>query len=253
MRYSTGLSNEQITVLFGLVEAEFLTTEAKPKVPPVLGLYGSMIIALRYLRTNHTETEIAETIGRSQPTVSRAITALTPLLERVLARIVPTAEDVAVSQSVIIDGSLLPCWSWKDHPELYSGKHKTTGYNVQVACDLAGRVRWVSDPVDGRRHDSAALAASGLLDTTDTILHVGDKGYQGCHMITPIKKPIGRALHETEIAFNKQVNQIRYVIERGIAHLKNWNILHTDYRRPIATCAATITAAIGLYFFTATE
>ena len=30
----------------------------------------------------------------------------------------------------------IQCWSWKDHPELYSGKHKTTGLNVQVACTL---------------------------------------------------------------------------------------------------------------------
>ena len=39
---------------------------------------------------------------------------------------------------LIVDGTLLECWSWKDHPELYSGKHKTTGLGVQVACSQCG-------------------------------------------------------------------------------------------------------------------
>ncbi|RNI20983.1 transposase family protein [Flexivirga caeni] len=105
--------------------------------------------------------------------------------------------------------------------------------------------------MDGRRHDKAALAASGLLDTPHTTrpVHVGDKGYQGCDMITPIKKPAGGTLHATDKAYNKQVNQIRYVVERANAHLKNWKILHTDYRRSLDTFATSITVAIGLYFF----
>jgi hypothetical protein len=128
----------------------------------------------------------------------------------------------------------------------------TVGYNIQVACNLSGRVLWVSDPVDGRRHDSAALAESGLLAPTDidVSIHLGDKGYQGAHVITPIEKPVGRALHGAEIAFNKQDNKLRSVVERGIALLKNWKTRHTDYRRPIHTFKSTITAAIGLYFFT---
>lgn len=57
--------------------------------------------------------------------------------------------------SGVIDGSLLPCWSWADHPELYSGKHKTTGHNCQVVVDLGGRVVHLSDPVPpGSRGES---------------------------------------------------------------------------------------------------
>jgi DDE superfamily endonuclease len=48
-------------------------------------------------------------------------------------------------------------WSWASRPELYSGKHKTAGMNIQVACNLAGRLAWISDPVDGSRHDSYCL------------------------------------------------------------------------------------------------
>jgi hypothetical protein len=36
------------------------------------------------------------------------------------------------------------------------------------------------------------------------------------------------------------------VVERVIVNIKNWRILHTDYRRPIDSFTATISATIGL-------
>jgi hypothetical protein len=39
------------------------------------------------------------------------------------------------------------------------------------------------------------------------------------------------------------------VIEQVIAHLKTWRILDTDYRRPIDTFHATISAVIALHFW----
>ena len=38
----------------------------------------------------------------------------------------------------IIDGTLLPSWSWATRPELYSGKHKTTVVNMNAGGGLAG-------------------------------------------------------------------------------------------------------------------
>lgn len=253
MRYSTGLSTAQITALFGWVRETVDTTDQPPPFPPFLGLFKSFIITLKYLRTNRVQADIAEGMHISQPSVSRAITALTPILEQALCALIPVADDLDPDRIHVIDGSLLPCWSWRDHPELYSGKHKTTGLNIQIACDLAGHVTWVSDPVDGRRHDTAALEESGLLNGLDPDRIFGDKGYQGTGMITPIKKPAHRDLINHEREYNHQVNQKRSVIERAIAHLKNWTILHTDYRRPLHTFPQTITAAIGLYFFSRTE
>jgi len=148
-----------------------------------------------------------------------------------------------------VDGSLLPCWSWASHPELYSGKHKTTGMNVQVVCDLTGRLAWISDPIAGRRHDTAALQTSGVLHTLDAKQWIGDKGYIGNGMITPIRKPAHRDLLDWEKTFNTAVNKIRYLIERTIANIKTWRILHTDYRRPIATFTETISTVIALEFY----
>jgi hypothetical protein len=82
---------------------------------------------------------------------------------------------------------------------------------------------------------------------------LGDKGYVGNSMLTPIKKPIGRNLLDWEKEFNMQINKIHAVDEQAIANFKSWRILHTDYRRPISTFTATISAVIGLYFYAASE
>lgn len=71
----------------------------------------------------------------------------------------PTVEDLVSAARLIVDGTLLECWSWKNHPELYSGKHRTAGLNVQVACTQAGALAWVSDTRDGRVHDTEVLRA----------------------------------------------------------------------------------------------
>ena len=104
-----------------------------------------------------------------------------------------------------MDGSLLPCWSWASHPQLYSGKHKTTGMNVQVPCTLNGDLAWISDPIDGSRHDTYCLRESGVLLTLDPGDWVGDKGYVGNDMITPFKKPADRDLLDWENEFNTQI------------------------------------------------
>jgi Helix-turn-helix of DDE superfamily endonuclease len=87
--------------------------------PPSLGLFNSVVIALTYMRRNRVQEELAETYGTSQSTVSRAISAVTLLIKKVLAPYVPTAEDLDGRRQYLVDGTLLPCWSWAAHPELY--------------------------------------------------------------------------------------------------------------------------------------
>ena len=52
-------------------------------------------------------------------------------------------------------------------------------------------------------------------------------------MITPKRKPPNLPLHPDDKTYNKTVNQIRYKIERVIANIKTWRVLHTGYRRPL--------------------
>jgi hypothetical protein len=133
--------------------------------------------------------------------------------------------------------------------ELYSGKHSTTGMNVQVACTLSGRLTWISDALPGSRHDSWCLSESGALTGFPPGSWIGDKGYIGKDMNTPIRKPAHRDLLDWEREFSTAVNRIRYVIERVIANFKAWRIMHTDYRRPLATFTTTISTVIALHFY----
>ena len=250
MYYTTGFSRDQITDLCEAVHRESANGKNVPW-PPCLGLFRAVAVTLTYMRRNRVQDELAETYGVSQSTISRAISAITPALGEALADYVPTADELDPRAQYIVDGSLLPCWSWASNPELYSGKHKTTGMNVQVACTLSGSLAWISDPFAGSRHDSYCLNESGVLLTLDPGNWLGDRGYVGNSMITPIKKPIYRDLLDWEEEFNTQINKIRWTIEQTIAHLKTWRILHTDYRRPLATFAATISTVVALHFYAA--
>jgi hypothetical protein len=252
MYNTTGLTKAQITELCSRIDAIELSPRMR-KWPPILGLRGAVAVTLTYLRRNRVQAEIAEDHGVSQPTVSRAISAITPLLVRALSGYVPTVGDLDGRTQYVLDGTLLPCWSWRSSPGLYSGKHKTTGMLVLVACTLYGHISWISDPVEGRHHDSWCLDDSGLLDADDAPGFIGDKGFVGKGMLTPFKKPQGGKLMNWQKEFNKRVNQIRYVIEQVIANFKTWRIMHTDYRRPIGTFTETISAVVCLHFYKLAE
>jgi hypothetical protein len=248
---TTGLYRDEIENLCGSFHEA--TINRKATWPVGFGLYKSILVTLIYIRQNRVQEEIAETYDTSQSTISRAISAVTALLAELLRGHVPTADELDPVRQYIVDGTLLPCWSWADHPELYSGKHKTTGMNVQIVCTQEGQLVWISDPIAGSRHDTFCLGQSGVLTEQDPQNWIGDKGYIGNDIITPFRKPADRGLLEWEKEFNTQVNKIRYVIERAIANFKTWRILHTDYRRPLKTFKETISAVVGLTFYLAGE
>lgn len=252
MYHTTGFSKTAIVDICARIVEFFPVRKRVTGRKPALGLFRSVVVTLAYLRRNHVQQELADFFDASQSTISRTIATFVQILKVVFTQGVPSVEDLDPETQYIIDGTLLPCWSWRALPELYSGKHHTTGVNVQVACTLTGELAWISDPLPGSVHDAKAIRESGLLDTPSTDenppSHLGDKGYIGLGMITPKRKPIHRPLVEQEKDFNRQVNQIRYQIERTIANLKTWRILHTDYRRPYTTFSDTIAAVIGLEF-----
>ena len=81
MQHTTGFTKDEIYALCGLVRRE--TADAQETVwPPILGLFKAVVVTLTYLRRNRVQAELAETFGVSQPTISRAISGLTPVLVR---------------------------------------------------------------------------------------------------------------------------------------------------------------------------
>ena len=247
MECTTGLTDDEFDGLLA-----WLREEGVEGYPPILGLSGSLRATLMYLRQNIVQAVIGEILGVSQPTVSRAIKAITAAISRTLAVLLLTAEEVPRDCDCRGGRHLLPCLGWRDRRDLWLVKHGSAGMNVQILVRLDGGFVWASDPYPGSMHDVAALDASGLLDGIDPSGWIGDKGYVGRGMITPHKKPPNGELSETEKEENRSVNRIRQVVERTIAHIKSWRILHTPYRRPLETFEQTITAALALYSFKTT-
>jgi lactam utilization protein B len=137
------------------------------------------------------------------------------------------------------------------HRELWAGKHETTGLNFQVVIDAWRQLVTISQPIGGCAHDMRALQESGLqelLALADAVF--ADKGYKGSGYFTPRKKPAGGELTDTQKQHNAQISASRVPVERAIATIKVWRILHTDYRRPLKTFQDTFHAVIELNWFT---
>jgi hypothetical protein len=197
---TTGLDNIRFDELVEMVGArvEWDSPTGRPKA---LTLEQAVKATLIYFKNNVTEEVIAELMFVDQSTVSRAIADIEIAIADALDDWVPDLDEAVRGTATVVDGSVLPCWSWASHPELYSGKHHTTGHNHQFVVTLDGRLAHVTDPLPGSVHDTKVVRESGILDVLDPTNVFGDKGYVGTGVITPFKKPIGGELVDWQRKF----------------------------------------------------
>src|SRR5690348_18351665 len=97
--------------------------------PKSLGLYKAVEAACMYLRQNAAQEFIGDVRDTSQPTISRYLAVLVPLVKSVLEEFVPSAADaieVVKGRVVLVDGTLTPCWSYEGHRKLGIKRHRTT-------------------------------------------------------------------------------------------------------------------------------
>jgi hypothetical protein len=224
--------------------------------PRACGLYRAVEVACMYERQNCTEEFIGDLLNMSQPTVSRIVGHIVPVVRSVLEEFVPTAQEaieVVKGRVCLVDGTITPCWSYDDHPELWSRKHATTGFNAQLVGLLNGAAVYVSDPLPGKTHDVTAFEKTPVAEIVkNSGGAIADKGYQGHVEAVPRKKTRGGKLSEGDKKYNASISSLRAPIEQIIAHFKLWRILHTDYRRPYDTYRDSYDAARALFFFSIT-
>jgi transposase len=220
------------------------------------GLYRAVETACMYIRQNCTQEFIGNLLNMSQPTVSRIVTKLVPIVKDVLEEFVPVAKDaleMVEGRVCLVDGTITPCWSYADHPELWSRKKGTTGFNAQLISLLDGTPVYISDPLAGSTHDKVAFTETPVAEIIQNSGGgIGDKGYQGTSLATPRKKPKKGKLSKRDKESNKEISALRAPVERVFAHFKSWRIMHTDYRRPYDTYRDAFDAARGLFFFSIT-
>lgn len=257
----TGLTVGQLNMLTMLVAAE-IGSLVKPgaKKPPVVGLFDSVVMVVMLMRRNTPQSVTAAHFRCSQPTVSRRWDLLRPVIGKVLARHVPhPVQVIGRAGTALVDGTICPVWDWSAIPDLYSGKAKYTGMNVQIACNLQGHVAAIGPvPVHGARHDAYAFEASGLKEILQKSMgddNAGaDLGYVGVEGIgiVPFKRLSGAELLDWQREFNATFSKIRAAVEHAVAKVKTWRILSKEggrYRCPIDKFESMLKAVTGLFFF----
>ena len=187
------------------------------------------------MRRNGTQAAAAAHFHCSQPTVSRRWDLLRPVIGRVLAPYVPAPVQGSAAGTALVDGTVCPVWDWSAIPDLYSGKAKYTGMNVQIACNLKGDVAAIGPvPVHGARHDAYAFEASGLKEILEQAIASGDTGadlgYIGVDGIgiVPLKRLSGAELLDWQREFNTIFSKIRAAVEHAVAKVKTWRMLSRE-------------------------
>ncbi|MEU6221927.1 transposase family protein [Streptomyces sp. NPDC047022] len=184
----TGLDTDQLDGLVARVHQELVEDPDPPVVPGrmwALGLYKSVVLVLFLLRQNPVQEAAAELLGVSQATVSRRWTALMSVVEKILAGHVPDLAEASAGRIVLVGRTLVTTWDWASQGStMFSGKHRDTGFNVQVAATLAGDLLAVSAPFPGSRHDMHAWRHSGFPEAFTDREGIGDLGYIGSGMLT---------------------------------------------------------------------
>ena len=220
-----------------------------PKVgrPPKLDVVDALRLCLCWLRRNMTFEELGEDFGIGTTTAWEYAHGMAEFLAKLIGCPAESLTGQVAGKICLVDGTLIPTCNWRHRRDLHSGHRKRYGVNVQILCDVHGRVDAHSEAVPGSWHDKHCFDETGLA----AILAgcgglIGDTGYQGIDGITPIKQHPDRKLTDDQHRFNAQVASLRAVVERAIAHIKNWRIMTTRYRGHLDRIDNVILAAIGL-------
>jgi DDE superfamily endonuclease len=249
----TGLEYEQVLELEDRVEGYLGGWHPVCGRRREMELFEAVVATLFYYRHNCSQEVTGVVFGVSQSTISRMVNSLEEPIAAVLDCEIPELVEVIAGRVIIPDGTLIPTRNRAAHPELYSGKRHRSGAAVQILSDTDGQLRHVGEPIAGSIHDVRAFRETGLAavltEHMNDNLVIADLGYRGEPLVTPVRKPPKGELSPAQIEANKYLSGIRSAVERCIAHLKNWKILATGYRRPLRKLALCLAAVAALEFY----
>lgn len=119
--------------------------------------------------------------------------------------------------------------------QYYSGKKKRHTLKTQIVVGPAGDIWAVSDTVPGAQHDKKLYdertVGQQLAEDEAMLGAAGFQGIQHAHSaILPHKKPKGGTLTDAQKVRNRQISQVRVIVENSIARLKIFRVLAERYR-----------------------
>lgn len=259
MRYHStcGLTPAQTTELIARAWDVHQGRECGERYDFELPFGRAVVMILILVRHNLAQELTGDLYGVSQATVSRIYRYLLPILGQVTMMDRAHLADALVCGVVLVDGTPIPTGNRASTgKENFNGKHRKQALNVQVAAWSDGTLADVSEPVPGRRHDSAALRMVGWADQIADARHqnpdlavVADSAY-GAHTDWAARpKPAGKLRPTEDIRFNRAIASFRAPVERTIALLKQWRILSTGYRGRLTELPTVIHVIVNLEFY----
>jgi hypothetical protein len=236
-------------VVVELAELEFPDWDKPEGRPKGLSLVLALRLTLCRLRRNATYNDLAEDFGIGVTTAWNYYQRMVAFLADTLGCGDEESLSALVEGTVcLVDGTLVPTFNWRHRKDLFSGKRRRNGVNVQFFVDLHGRIFGASRAYPGSWHDIHSFREAGGVDVVkNSGGSVGDLGYEGeADVNTPIKRKPGTPLLDWQVEFNTRLAKIRVAAEWGIGHAKNWRILSTCYRSDLTRIDTDIQAAVGL-------
>jgi hypothetical protein len=160
----TGLRGDQVAELVGgvfdLLGGVWQPVRGRRRV---VGLYRAVVLTVFLMRRNESQVVAGEPFGCSQSTVSRIARRLRPL-RAVTADFADQIRQQAKQSAELVDGFLAPTGNRAGVPRPLLGQAPRRWVERPSLSDPAGRLVDTGLPVASARHDSKALAESGIAD-----------------------------------------------------------------------------------------
>ena len=201
-----------------------------------LELSEQLLLCLIYYRTYASQAFIGLVFNISSPTVSRRVRAMTILMADHFARperkIKLSTKDQNELLYLMIDGTERPVQRPKTPSKRkakYSGKKKRHTASHQIITDDKKRILAVGSAQPGRKHDKR-IYDEARVDKPPGVLVLGDLGYLGTSLETPIKASKNHPLTKEQKSYNTWHAKLRIGVEHGICRMKKVRIFAETHR-----------------------
>jgi hypothetical protein len=275
-RRLTGLDPAAFRTLLPQVEQAFLDAQQRRRQRPnrqrrpgagpkfTLGVADQLLVLLIYYRTYVSHVFLACLFAVDDATICRTLRRIEPLLAgifRIPERRVELQPDEI--RELFFDGTERPTRRPKKRQRrCYSGKKQRPTLKNQVVVvrkrKPAGRrkagqqqqrrlrVAAVSPTAPGKVHDKQVYERTRTI-VPPGVARIGDTGYQGTTLHTPVKKPRGQELTRRQRRGNRRLSRRRLAAEHGIGKMKIWRLAGERYRNPVRRHTLVIKNVAGLH------
>jgi len=202
-------------------------------------LYGyenHLLALLLYYRCYVTYEFLSFFFNTHETTVMRSIKRI----EKIAVKVLHIEKNREINKDdaeyLILDAAEQPIQRpKKGQKKYYSGKKKRHTVKTQYIVDPDGKIKSVSKPYEGKKHDFDIYKSQKKRDRFSGVPKKADSGYQGINKYDknaeiPFKKPKKGELTPEQKKYNHELSKKRIKVENVIREIKIFKILSDSYR-----------------------